>query len=328
MTKWNKLGLRSWLLGAAAMAAIGAGLVGSQFRHVDIVVQGPKGRRQLSIWTLGSKVREILHKAGIHVGPHDVVAPKRTIVAGKPIVVHRGVPVTVVVGSKHTKVWTTKYGVPAVLALAAVKVAPLDLVKPGRHAQISGPTTVEVIRRWWVTRHVALKIPFAVHHQPDSFLEKGRSVTHVFGRDGLRINTVREFIQNGRVVKKVAVSSRRVDPSHAEIIYYGTAQPISRGGTVVQFSKILPMVSTAYWPDPAWSSGYTYTGLRAGYGIAAVDPSVIPLGTRLYIPGYGFAVAGDIGGAVVGDRIDLCYDDAQQAIDWGLRDVNVYVLGP
>jgi 3D (Asp-Asp-Asp) domain-containing protein len=57
-----------------------------------------------------------------------------------------------------------------------------------------------------------------------------------------------------------------------------------------------------------------------------VDPAVIPLGTRLYIPGYGFAVAADVGGAIVGDRIDLCYDDAQQAIDWGVRDVTVYIL--
>ncbi len=70
----------------------------------------------------------------------------------------------------------------------------------------------------------------------------------------------------------------------------------------------MEMIATAYTADCAGCGGMTAIGRRAGHGIVAVDPRVIPLGTRLYIPGYGLAVAGDTGGAIVGNRIDLGFD--------------------
>ena len=86
------------------------------------------------------------------------------------------------------------------------------------------------------------------------------------------------------------------------------------------------MIATAYVPWCYGCSGVTKSGLRAGRGVVAVDPSVIPLGTRLYIPGYGPAVAGDTGGAIVGRRIDLGYENYAAAVQFGRRAVTVYVL--
>ncbi|MBV9409756.1 MAG: 3D domain-containing protein, partial [Candidatus Eremiobacteraeota bacterium] len=73
-------------------------------------------------------------------------------------------------------------------------------------------------------------------------------------------------------------------------------------------------------------SGTTAIGRPAGHGIVAVDPSVIPLGTRMYIPGYGHAVAGDTGGAIRGNRIDLGFDSTAQAYQFGRRSVTVYLI--
>jgi cystine transport system substrate-binding protein len=70
-------------------------------------------------------------------------------------------------------------------------------------------------------------------------------------------------------------------------------------------------------------AGHTATGLPVGWGVVAVDPSVIPLGTHLSIPGYGEAVAADTGGAVVGDTIDLWFPTVEQADAWGRRTVTV-----
>ncbi|MBV8530446.1 MAG: hypothetical protein JO104_03940, partial [Candidatus Eremiobacteraeota bacterium] len=78
--------------------------------------------------------------------------------------------------------------------------------------------------------------------------------------------------------------------------------------------------------DSAGGDGMTAIGRRAGHGIVAVDPRVIPLGTRLYILGYGVAVAGDTGGAIVGHRIDLGFDSIRDAMLFGRRDVTVYRL--
>ena len=70
-------------------------------------------------------------------------------------------------------------------------------------------------------------------------------------------------------------------------------------------------------------SGTTATGLPVGWGVAAVDPSVIPLGTHMTIPGYGEAVAADTGGAIVGATIDLWFPSVAQAQAWGRRTVTV-----
>lgn len=68
----------------------------------------------------------------------------------------------------------------------------------------------------------------------------------------------------------------------------------------------------------------TATGMKQGYGVVAVDPAVIPLYTRVYVPGYGIGIAGDVGGAVKGKVIDLGYDKLEG--QWSARYVDVYIL--
>ena len=86
------------------------------------------------------------------------------------------------------------------------------------------------------------------------------------------------------------------------------------------------MLATAYTPNCIGCSGITAIGLPAGHGIVAVDPSVIPLGSKLYVKGYGLALAGDTGGAIRGDRIDLGFNSYADAQQFGRRPVLVYLL--
>ena len=71
--------------------------------------------------------------------------------------------------------------------------------------------------------------------------------------------------------------------------------------------------------------GTTATGRPVGWGVVAVDPSVIPMGSRIAIPGYGMGVAADTGGAIVGARIDLWFPSVDQAHAWGTRTVTITV---
>jgi 3D (Asp-Asp-Asp) domain-containing protein len=91
---------------------------------------------------------------------------------------------------------------------------------------------------------------------------------------------------------------------------------------------VYSMMATAYTADSAQAipTGRTATGLPARYGVVAVDPRIIPLGTKLFIEGYGTAIAADTGGDIVGNRIDLCMDSYAAAIDFGRQPVKVYVL--
>ena len=92
------------------------------------------------------------------------------------------------------------------------------------------------------------------------------------------------------------------------------------------YTQVMDMEATAYLPTDGNGEGITAMGIPATYGVVAVDPAVIPLGTRVYIPGYGEALAADTGGAIYGYRIDLCMEDYYQAMDFGRRTVTVFVL--
>ena len=88
------------------------------------------------------------------------------------------------------------------------------------------------------------------------------------------------------------------------------------------------MVATAYFSGGGCLSGngITAIGLRARKGIVAVDPRVIPLGTKLYIPGYGEALAADTGGWVKGNRIDLVFESLEECYRFGRRRLKVYLV--
>jgi 3D (Asp-Asp-Asp) domain-containing protein len=94
--------------------------------------------------------------------------------------------------------------------------------------------------------------------------------------------------------------------------------------------KTLTMTATAYDPGPeangASNAASTATGERARFGIAAVDPKVIPLKSLLYVVGYGPALAADTGGDIKGRRIDLCFNSTREANTFGRKKTRVYLL--
>lgn len=93
-----------------------------------------------------------------------------------------------------------------------------------------------------------------------------------------------------------------------------------------RFGRSINMKATAYSRFDPGCGSYTARGNLLHKGLVAVDPNVIPLGTRLYIPGYGFAIADDTGGAIKGHVIDLAFDSHQEAINFGVRHITVYIL--
>jgi cystine transport system substrate-binding protein len=114
--------------------------------------------------------------------------------------------------------------------------------------------------------------------------------------------------QARQVVTKAQVLESQASPAPA---------PVS-APSVADGPRTLTVSSTGYS-----LAGLTATGLPVGFGIVAVDPAVIPLGTRMSIPGYGEGVAADTGGAVQGLTIDLWFPTLAQALAWGRRTVTI-----
>jgi 3D (Asp-Asp-Asp) domain-containing protein len=143
--------------------------------------------------------------------------------------------------------------------------------------------------------------------------------------------TERITLWNSVVVDREMVSRTVVQRARPAIIVVAPPRSVAEAMKLTGARKLGPvysMVATAYTADSAqaYPTGRTATGIPAHYGVVAVDPRVIPLGTLLYVERYGAAIAADTGGAIIGNRIDLCMDSYQRAIDWGRRPVKVYIL--
>ncbi len=152
---------------------------------------------------------------------------------------------------------------------------------------------------------------------------------------GQKIVTYESYIINGESIFE-PIDEKVVLQPVEEIRLVGIKQPVplnEHGFDYVYLEK-LTMTATAYnsgsdstGKKPGQKGyGLTYSGIPAGPGIVAVDPKVIPLGTKLYIEGYGYALAADIGGAIKGNKIDLYIEDAAEIRRFGRRQVVVYVL--
>jgi 3D (Asp-Asp-Asp) domain-containing protein len=123
---------------------------------------------------------------------------------------------------------------------------------------------------------------------------------------------------NARQIRALDHRARQV-VAKAKAVQSQTGPASSAGASLVtDGARTLTVTSTGYS-----LSGRTSTGLPVGFGIVAVDPAVIPLGTRITIPGYGEGVAGDTGGAVQGMTIDLWFPTLAQALAWGRRAVTI-----
>ena len=135
--------------------------------------------------------------------------------------------------------------------------------------------------------------------------------------------------EDGKPVKRSIVNAEVLKQPVDQVIKVGSQGRYTSRGSY-RTRSVKRMLASAYDPGPRScgknATGRTACGMKAGYGVVAVDPRVIKLGTRLYIEGYGCAVAGDTGGAIKGNRIDLGYNTYKEAIRFGRRTVTVHIL--
>jgi 3D (Asp-Asp-Asp) domain-containing protein len=166
-------------------------------------------------------------------------------------------------------------------------------------------------------------IPFPTLRRPSSQLRNGSSRTVQAGRNGEK-----EVVYKSVADRREKISETLIRKPITEIVDEGRRASLPSRG---YFSgrKIVTMSATTYDPYNCGGSGTgkTATGLQACYGVVAVDPHFIPLGTKLFIEGYGYAIAADTGGAIKGNRIDLCVDTKHDASGIkNMKAVKVHIL--
>lgn len=170
-------------------------------------------------------------------------------------------------------------------------------------------------------------LAFETKYEFSRTVGQGRLVKTREGKDGVVRKTYKVTFKDGKPVGKVLVGTQRVEPTHELYLMGKQGFNTSRGGYVR--GKVMTMEATAYDPSAGRGAAATFrtrTGLPAKYGVVAVDPRIIKLGTMLYIEGYGFAKAADTGGAIKGNKIDLCVNTYREAMKFGRKKVKVHVL--
>lgn len=170
-------------------------------------------------------------------------------------------------------------------------------------------------------------IDFETEYKDDPEVEAGIETVVIEGEDGKKITTTKITLYNGEEIGRDVVDVKTEKPVN---------KVISRGTKIVWKTLQTPEGEIRYWKKMrVYATHYdsrclgcnetTAIGMRAGKGVIAVDPKVIKLRSNVYIPGYGKAVAGDTGGAIKGNIIDLGFEDARTA-GWSARYVDIYLL--
>ncbi|MDR7520268.1 MAG: 3D domain-containing protein [Armatimonadota bacterium] len=318
--------LRTVLVGAAAAGSLAVGAAASA--HLPRVVHVRTEAGTVPVKTFGATVAEALHEGRIALPPHDRVWPEQgtPLTPGMTITVRRAFPVTLVADGRQQRFLTSARTVEEFLDEAGARLRPRDKVYPSMEASLWPGATVRIVRieTRIITAQVA--VPYGRITRPDPDLPRGLTRVVQPGRPGAQIRRIAVTTADGLVVDRQVVEDVLVRRPQDRITQVGTRRIFASRGEFAG-REILHMEATAYAP---WHGrgvdDITATGLRAGFGVVAVDPQIIPLGSLLYIEGYGRAIAGDTGGAIKGHRIDLGFNTAREAYRFGRRLVRVYLL--
>lgn len=165
-------------------------------------------------------------------------------------------------------------------------------------------------------------IPYKTVERTNNSLKAGEKKVVQEGKDGVASVISKEIYHGNELVETKFVEKKVTTEAQDKIVEVGPKNVVNG----MKYSKVINAKVTAYTPYDAGCTGITATGTKAGYGTVAVDPRVIPLGSKVYIPGYGTAIAADTGGAIKGNRVDVCYSSKSEAFGWGVKNTTVYVL--
>ncbi|WP_176757539.1 G5 and 3D domain-containing protein [Salimicrobium halophilum] len=317
-------------------------------------VQVADGESTREVYTTASTVGELMKEEGIDMKDHDELSHKSSasVENDMTISIDRAFQVTVKDGTQKEKVWTTASTVDELLKEESISLDGDDRLKPKATASLdpSTPVTITRVERVVKTKEEEMEYP-TVTKQDGNLLEGKEKVVSA-GSPGIVEREYQITKINGKIEHRVIVGETVKKESQDRVVAVGTKEPkrqtavaaatttnnsssassssASSSASSSSASRTLQMEATAYTADCAGCSGITATGVNLNANpnkkVVAVDPSVIPLGSRVWVEGYGTAVAADTGGAINGNRIDLHVPNKGEAFSFGRRSVEVKIL--
>lgn len=284
------------------------------------------------VWTTTKTVKEFLAESEIAIKEQDQLSVPLEAKIKQGLIINLDTAFQVVVndGGEERTVWSTSTTVADFLEQQGIKLNELDRVEPGLDQMIGENVPINIVRVEKVTDVVEEPLEFATVTQKDSNLESGKQQVVQEGKTGKVQKTYEVILENGQEVSKTLISENVMENATDKIVAVGTkemTQLVSRG---TETGKEFYVSSTAYTASCNGCSGKTATGIdlhaNPGAKIIAVDPSVISLGTKVYVEGYGYAIAADTGTRIKGNKIDVFFASQSDAYRWGQRTVKIKIL--
>jgi resuscitation-promoting factor RpfB len=291
-----------------------------------------------TFYTTAPTLGEALNQAGLLVYLGDYIRPElgTQVEPGYQVYIRRSRPLNISVDGKIIHTRSRADVVQKLLAEEGIQLSGKDYSVPDVKTPLADGMTVQVMRVREESLIETEAIPFETQWQADPTTEiDDRDVVQA-GVEGVKKRSILIRYENGREVRRT-IDREWVDAvPTTKIINYGTKLvhhdlTLSDGSTISYWRKIR-LHATSYTAATSGKArshpyyGVTYTGMQAGFGVVAVDPKIINLRAKLYVPGYGPAIAGDTGGRIKGLRIDLGYDESNLVL-W-YKWVDAYLLDP
>ena len=279
----------------------------------------------------------------------------------QPVVV-----VNLIVGQDASTIYTMATDVAQLLREANVDVTERDTVLPDASTPIRDGLTITVNTNRDVVQYESQLIPYDMVEEEDDTLEEGVKQTVQVGVPGLERTRYALTVENGTITNRTKTDVETLRKAMPQIIKVGTkkvTEPVTEPTTADESSPFIPeaeveiaeppktddvldfssakqllVEATAYTNNPEDTvtydgrvltrSGYdvTDTILFEGMRIIAVDPAIIPLGTRVYVEGIGMAIALDTGSAIKGQKIDIMMDEKEEAVTFGRKPLTIWVI--
>jgi uncharacterized protein YabE (DUF348 family)/3D (Asp-Asp-Asp) domain-containing protein len=308
---------------------------------VNLLDSGRTFTAQTSAQTVG----EFLEKNNIELGSQDLLdtSADLPIEDGMDIIIRRAMPLKVNAGTDTKDISMIAGTVSEALHLAGVNLGPDDEVYPSADSYVRPGMSIDFIDVQVKFDITTKTIGYKEVTREDDDMLKGDAEIVQYGEEGEMETKTKQVYKNGVLysqevvletvtkepvneVKAVGTKVIRTGPSVTTVAELGSGGP-----TADQIREVRNMQATAYWGDTMTSTG-NYPRVASGnnYGTVAADPNVLPYGTMLYIPGYGYGRVEDTGGFIHwpggSNVIDLFMSNADVGYAWGRRNVTVYVL--
>ncbi|EAF8327989.1 DUF348 domain-containing protein [Listeria monocytogenes] len=296
------------------------------------------------VWSTKANVADLLKDENITTRPQDVlnVALDTKLKNGLEVNINRAIQLSLQNGAKKDTVWTTKTKVSDLLAEKNIKLDQDDRVSPAKDSNLKEKMTVEVTYVNSKAEKKNEQVKFETVYKEDDSLNKGVEKVVQEGKNGKKVVEYKVTFENGKEKKRDVIKENVTSNKTDKVVVRGTkekvvATPVSNVSTSSATSssssssstpsggKTYKMESTAYSGGGTTAYGINLSA-NPGLKVIAVDPRIIPLGSKVWVEGYGEAIAGDTGGAIKGNIVDVYFPNESQCYSWGRRMVTVKVL--